>query len=156
MEELSIFIDESGDFGEYSPLSPYYIVSMVFHNQRIDLTAEINHLEQTLSELGLSSHCVHAGPIIRKEEEYRYLNLDKRQKILKRVMSFIRKADISFKCVYIEKKHISDTVEAAGKLSKQIASVVREHYSFFLLFDKIKIYYDNGQIELTKILSSVL
>ena len=27
-KELSIFIDESGDFGDYDPKSPYYIISM--------------------------------------------------------------------------------------------------------------------------------
>ena len=38
MNELSIFIDESGDFGEYSYHSPYYIISMVFHEQSIDIS----------------------------------------------------------------------------------------------------------------------
>ena len=31
MKELSIFIDESGDFGEYDYHSTWYIVTMVFH-----------------------------------------------------------------------------------------------------------------------------
>ena len=34
MKEISIFIDESGDFGEYQIHSPYYIVSIVFHEQK--------------------------------------------------------------------------------------------------------------------------
>lgn len=38
MKELSIFCDESGDFGEYSHLSPYYIISMVIHDQSADIT----------------------------------------------------------------------------------------------------------------------
>ena len=29
--ELSIFVDESGDRGEYDYHAPYYIVSFVFH-----------------------------------------------------------------------------------------------------------------------------
>ena len=33
MNELSIFFDESGDFGEYDYRSPYYIIAMVFHKQ---------------------------------------------------------------------------------------------------------------------------
>lgn len=33
MKELSVFIDESGDFGAYEPHSPYYIITMVFHDQ---------------------------------------------------------------------------------------------------------------------------
>ena len=33
MGKLSIFVDESGDFGAYSVRSAYYIVSMIFHEQ---------------------------------------------------------------------------------------------------------------------------
>ena len=33
MKELSVFIDESGDFGEYDERTPYYIITMVFHEQ---------------------------------------------------------------------------------------------------------------------------
>ena len=55
----------------------------------------------------------------------------------------------------IEKKHISDLVEATGRLSRQISGFIREHYADFLAFDDVKIYYDNGQVEVSKILSSV-
>ena len=34
MNELSIFIDESGDFGEYDYRSPYYITSVAEWNMR--------------------------------------------------------------------------------------------------------------------------
>lgn len=35
MRELSIFVDESGDWGEYKHHSPYYIITFVFHNQDV-------------------------------------------------------------------------------------------------------------------------
>lgn len=35
---LSVFIDESGDFGPYEAHSPYYLVAMVLHNQDIDIS----------------------------------------------------------------------------------------------------------------------
>ena len=71
------------------------------------------------------------------------------------MIAFIRQVDIRYKCFAIEKKHISDVVEASGKLSRQISLFIREHSEEFRSFDTIKVYYDNGQIELTKILSSV-
>ena len=51
--------------------------------------------------------------------------------------------------------HIEDSVEAVGKLSKQISQFIRDHYETFIQFDDVKIYYDNGQVEVSKILSSV-
>lgn len=38
MKELSIFVEESGDFGEYNHRTPYYIISMVLHDQDVDIT----------------------------------------------------------------------------------------------------------------------
>lgn len=38
-KELSIFIDESGNFGKYDPKAPYYIIGTVFHEQQNN----INH-----------------------------------------------------------------------------------------------------------------
>ena len=35
MQDLSIHVDESGDFGDYNPkYAPYYILSMVLHKSR--------------------------------------------------------------------------------------------------------------------------
>lgn len=155
MKELSIFIDESGDFGEYNYRSPFYIISMVMHDQSIDLSTDLVKLNNELSLLGYSEHCIHAGPIIRQESEYRFVKLEERQKIFRKLMTFLRKIDIKCNCVYIEKKHIQDEVEAAGKLGKQIANFIRENYMYFLSFDKVIIYYDNGQVEVNKILSTV-
>lgn len=81
--------------------------------------------------------------------------MNERQKILMKMMSFIRHLDIRFKSMYIEKKHIKDSIEASGKLSKLLAIFIRENYQFFCDFDVIKVYYDNGQVEVTRILSSV-
>lgn len=66
MKELSTFIDESGDFGEYDHHSPYYIITMVFHNQQKDIQPAVSKLNQELSYLNLDNLCIHTGPIIRK------------------------------------------------------------------------------------------
>lgn len=43
---LSVFIDESGDFGQYNPASPNYYVAMVLHNQEIDISRNIEALDE--------------------------------------------------------------------------------------------------------------
>lgn len=155
LKELSIFIDESGDFGEYDCHSPYYIITMVFHDQQQDVQPAISRLNQELSYLNLDNLCIHTGPIIRKEEIYVNMSVDERRRIFNKMVAFIRQINIRYKCFYIEKKHISDVVEATGKLSRQISEFIRSHYEDFLAFDNVKIYYDNGQVEVSKILSSV-
>lgn len=157
MKELSIFVDESRDFGEYSYHSPYYIIAMVFHDQNDDISQSIKKFNSELALLGFDSqHCIHNGPIIRREAPYEYLDIKERRHIFNKMVAFTRQLNISFKCFHIEKKHISDSIEASGKLSKQLSAFIRENYNDFLAYDIIKVYYDNGQVELTRILSSVL
>ena len=155
MKELSIFIDESGDFGEYESHSPYYIITMVFHDQSIDIQPAIGKLNTELSYLGLDNLCIHTGPIIRKEEIYTEMDIQDRRRIFNKMIAFVRQIDVKYHCFFIEKRKISDVVDATGMLSKQISQFIREHYEEFLSFDDVKIYYDNGQVEVSKILSSV-
>ena len=49
---LSCFIDEAGDFGEYDYHSPYYIVSVILHEQSDSIQQQIDGLEKYLSNLG--------------------------------------------------------------------------------------------------------
>lgn len=128
---------------------------MVFHNQNVDIQENVLLLDTELSYLGLNNLCIHTGPIIRKEEIYKNMDIVERRRIFNKMMAFIRSIDIKYKCFYIEKKHIEDSVEATGKLSKQISLFIRNHFDEFLAFDNVKIYYDNGQVEVSRLLSSV-
>lgn len=103
MKELSIFIDESGDFGEYATHFPYYIITMVFHDQNSDVQPAITKLNQEFSYLNLNDICIHTGPIIRKEEIYAWMSIVERRRIFNKMVAFIRQIDIRYKCFYIEK-----------------------------------------------------
>ena len=155
MKELSIFIDESGDFGAYEPHSPFYIIAMVFHDQGTLIMDSIDRLDKELSYLGLEKLCIHTGPIIRREEIYASMDIRTRRRIFNKMIAFIRQINIRYKCFHIEKKHVSDAVETSGRLARQISQFIMEYYEEFHSFDAIKVYYDNGQVEVSKILSSV-
>ena len=81
MSELSIFLDESGDVGEYRHHSPYYIITMVFHDQDDDITQYIKALDSELDNLGFGNMAVHTEPLIRREEVYSRLWPNERRAI---------------------------------------------------------------------------
>lgn len=58
---LSIFIDESGDFGRYDSKNPYYYVSLILHDQSINISENIENLEQHLKKIGYPNHAIHTG-----------------------------------------------------------------------------------------------
>jgi hypothetical protein len=82
MSELSILIDESGDFGETRDVRDYYLVTFVFHDQSKDITPEIKKLEENVRLLKHSIEYIHTGPIIRKEDIFQNYSLDERRKMI--------------------------------------------------------------------------
>ena len=73
MKELSIFVDESGDFGEYEKHAPYYIITMIMHDQSVDISNEIWKLNEALKNIGYGNEqAIHTEPLIRRENPYRY------------------------------------------------------------------------------------
>lgn len=152
---LSIFIDESGDFGSYEYHSPFYIVSMILHNQSDSISDSIESLNDHIKNLGYPNHNIHIGPIIRRESIYSYDLMEKRKKLFGALFNFTRKLPFSYICAKVRKNECADIITLTAKLSKAISVSITENIEFFNNFDQIILYYDNGQVELTKILISV-
>jgi len=152
---LSVFIDESGDFGPYDSHVPFYLVAMVLHNQDINIAKSIDNLETHLSNLGYRQHAIHTGPLIRRESIYANDLMENRKRLFNALFNFTRKLDFHYVCAKIRKDKCADVIALTARISKAIAEVLRFHQDFWDKFNKIIIYYDNEQIELTKILTSV-
>jgi len=152
---LSVFIDESGDFGSYKTHSPYYLVSMVLHDQNIDISKNINVFDSHLANLQYHHHAIHTGPLIRRESVYCNDLVEERKHLFNALFNFARKLDFNYFYIKIRKSECSDVISMTSKLSKTLANVLRHNERFWTSYDKIIVYYDNGQIELSKILTSV-
>ena len=152
---LSVFIDESGDFGPYEVHAPYYLVSMILHNQNIDITENIKVFDTHLANLGYHHHAIHTGPLIRRESVYSHHLIAERKRLFNALFHFARRLDFQYSCIKVKKSECPDVITMTSKVSKALADVLRSNESFWNSFDKVIIYYDNGQIELTKILTSV-
>ena len=154
-KKLSILIDESGDFGPLKPHAPYYLITMILHNQNIDITENIKSLETHLSNLHFGYNAVHTGPIIRREEIYKTMLMEERKRIFHALFNFARRLDFNYICTYVDKNDCDDIIAMTSKLSRKLADTINRNSDFFNSFDEIVIYYDNGQVELTKIITSV-
>ena len=128
---------------------------MVFHDQSMDITENLSGLSGHLKNLGHIDHAIHTGPLIRRESVYAHDFMEERKRLFNALFNFARKLDFHYLCAQIEKKECTDVVSMTARLSRTIASLLREHEEYFGRFDQIIVYYDNGQIELTKILTVV-
>lgn len=156
MKELSIFVDESGDVGKYQPHSPYYIVTMVFHDQEQDITSLLNTLNEQLSYLGFDNMVIHTEPLIRKEEAYANLSPNERRAIFSKLFFFCTKAPIQYRTFLYEKKEFKDDFQLEVRMAKDISAFIRDNIGFFQNFSNVLLYYDGGQKIITRIMNSVL
>lgn len=155
VKEISVFVDESGGFVPLheDPIAPYYLLCMVFHDQDIDVSGEIERLEGSLQSMGLPrDHCVHAGPLIRREQEYSLMTREERRGIFQHMLAFFRRADISYVCFKINKRNNSRRDAIHDSLLRQIVEFLFLHSPRFDAYDKLKVYYDNGQAQVKELL----
>ena len=155
MKELSVFIDESGDFGDVKERPAYYLVTLVFHNQDNDIDQQVAKLEESIKNAGFDVEYIHTGPVIRREKIFAKYSIDERRKLLYKMLNFVNVSPISYLTVVVDRKEAVDKVSLSGKLAKAINTTMSVHQEFFLSFDKIIVYYDNGQNELSAILNAV-
>lgn len=156
MKELSVFVDESGDFGPYSIHSPYYLFALVLHEQSAEIEQEISELDKRIEKRGFPIHAIHSGPIIRNEGFYKNYTPDDRKRLFNDLLFFTKKVDINYHIVSVDKKQFSGRRRLVDRLSKQFALFIKENLTYFGSFDKVIVYYDYGQSEITTILTSVL
>ena len=155
MKELSIFVDESGDVGDYQHIAPYYIISMVFHDQSDDISDDITKLNNELSLLGFDNMAIHTEPLIRREESYANLWPNERRSILTKLYFFALKTPLKYKSFVFEKKEFSNVFELEARMAKELSRFIRENLEFFQSFSNVILYYDNGQRIVNRLLNTV-
>jgi len=154
LKTLSVFCDESGVFGSYESHSPYYIVTLLFHDQSVDIADSIGVFTRKLYDLGFPECTVHSGPLIRRENEFFHLPLLERKRIFNVIYNFSRTTDIKYHSFVVEKKQLAGDMDLVVKLTKQLSAFLREHMEELMNFERKVVYYDYGQKELATILIS--
>ena len=140
---MSVFVDDSGRFQHPDPSSRFYIVGMVFHDQRVDVSKSIEDFDRSIAELGLDREAFvfHAGPLIRKEKGYEYLTRKMRGRIYRRMVTFARKVDFKYHCSCVDKKYINSSLQIVSKLRNQLDDFIAEHRAYLSSLGCLKVYY---------------
>ena len=139
MKELSIFIDESGDFGEITERPSYYLVTLLFHDQKNDIASNVKKLEDSIKNFGFDFEYIHTGPVIRREDVFSGLSIDERRKLLFKMLNFIVSSPIAYEMAVVNRKEAPDKISLSGKLGREISNVIVKHKAF--LMDSTKLLY---------------
>ena len=153
---LSIFVDESGNFSFEKESSRFYIVCFVMHDQNSSIDDHVRKLDSDLDRMGFSNLCFHAGPIIRHEDGYEFMNWELRNRIFSKMMAFYRKAELSYHCFTVDKKFVSSESQIVDRLKTDIKAFLEGLRLSSENSQPLKVYYDCGQTPITNMLKEVM
>lgn len=154
MKRLNIFVDETGEFGFGNGASELYGVSFTFHEHDDDIMPELYKLNDRLNRIGYTD-MIHMADLIMRREDYKYFDIEKRKSIFNAIYQFSRKIPVKYQTIIIDKKYADSSRVLRQQLSSEINKMIKENESYFEKFDKIVMYYDNGQETLGTILDSI-
>lgn len=169
-------VDESGDFS--APLiegradGRWYIVALVFHDQteaeKFPDFEAFDVMRGAANEgMGIPADApVHAGNLIRRESPYGGVDIPRRLSLFEAMVDFAAQcADhpVRAVAVSVDRSRHADPPRADGlrladargvraELYERFVSLVNENRASLERYETVRIYYDNGQGELTRLL----
>ncbi|MEE3343566.1 MAG: hypothetical protein VZS44_05705 [Bacilli bacterium] len=154
MKRLNIFVDETGEFGFGKGASELYGVSFTFHEHNDDIMTELNKLNNRLEKIGYTN-MIHMADLIMKRGDYKNFKIATRKSIFNAIYQFSRRIPVKYKTIIIDKRYTDSGMILKQQLSSEINKMIKDNENYFNKFDKIVMYYDNGQEILGVILESI-
>ncbi len=154
MQRLNIFVDETGEFGFSKGASEVYGISFTFHEQGNDISHEIENLNKRLIKIGYTG-MIHMADLIMHRGDYSKFDIKMRKSIFNAIYQFSKKIPVQFYTIIVDKKYTDYSEILRKKIKNEIDQMIKTHEDYFNKFDKIVLYYDNGQETLGYILDSL-
>lgn len=149
MRELSVFVDESGDLGGESR---YYLLALVFHDQADDLSEVLAKYQQVLRERGLEDIPLHLNPLLRANESYASMTPNHRARLLTGFATFAHKCPFGYRVFAYRKDQFADPTDLGARMRRDLVDFLFDGIGWLQRFDRVKIYYDDGQSLVTRAL----
>lgn len=90
-----------------------------------------------------------------KRGDYSHYSIEQRKKLFNAIYQFSRRITAKYSSVVVDKRFINKTPQLRYKLKSEIENLMQNNIEYFNKFDKIVLYYDNGQTMLGRVLNSV-
>lgn len=140
--EAGIFIDESGiqEGG-----SRYYLVTLVVHEQDVDLLPFFDAYEQSLRDRNLPDIPFHSTPLLRGYGDYKDMDAETRNRLLVSFGAFVRRLPITYRAFSYRSSEFVNKMRLQALIRRDLVDFLVANLEYFQAFDHVKIYYDNGQ-----------
>lgn len=98
---------------------------------------------------------IHMSDLIMHRGDYKNFDIRTRKSIFNYIYQFTRRISVRYYTIIIEKKYTDNSRVLRQQLASKINKLIKDNENYFKKFDKIVMYYDNGQETLGIILDSI-
>lgn len=151
---LNIFVDESGDFGFSKGSSELYGVSFTIHESDNFIENDVAYLKDRLKKANYDG-MIHLADLVARRGDYADFDFKRRKDIFWSIFYFSKRVKVKVHTIILNKKFKSEkgfNRELAGKINDFLDSIG----NYIDGFEKVVIYYDNGQGSLGRMLDTLL
>ena len=135
-KQLSIYIDETGDFGPYDSNTKIYGVGFVLCEDLDKCDPYLRQFHRRLQSKEAGEFPIHVGPIIRREGPYINLLHEERLLLFDAIFDLLLESPINVLYTMVRKSEQDTDMETA----KALSNLVRDNLEYFNSFEKIIIY----------------
>ena len=152
---LNIFIDESGDFGFTKGSSELYGVSFTVHESDDSIENDLEYLNNRLKEANYDG-MIHLADLVARRGDYADFELEQRKSIFWSIFYFSKRVKVKIHTVIVDKRYKNNKSQLNRELAIEINNFFDSISEYMNEFEKIVIYYDNGQEALGAIIDTLL
>lgn len=153
MPEISLFVDESGESGTESK---YYLLTLVFHEQDSGIDRQIDLYESALREKGLPDIPLHTSPLLNGHDAYEGMDIQDRKRLLQAFFTMLQHMSIKYHTFAYRKGDFGGDAELITRMRRDVVNLAFDNLEYLQRFDKVKVYYDDGQYVVTKSLHDAI
>lgn len=140
--DLSIFVDESGD---QEGRSKYYVLTLLFHDQAVDLAAYVARQEHGLTTRRLDVLPFHTAAVLNGHEDYENKTLEERKSYFSQFFLTVQKLPITYHSFIYRRSEFQTKDDLSNRMRRDVTNLLFDHLAWLQSFDHVKVYYDNGQ-----------
>lgn len=153
MPEISLFADESGESGTESK---YYLLTLVLHEQDAAIDAQLGLYERALREKGLPDIPLHTSPLMNGHDDYEGMDIQDRKRLLQTFFTMLQHMPVKYHTFAYKKSEFESDAALIARMKRDVVNLVFDNLAYLQRFDKVKVYYDDGQYVVTKSLHDAI
>lgn len=77
-------------------------------------------------------HAIHTGPLIRREQDYAWLDMPARRSIFRVLVDFVRTCEITHHSWVFNKRELTDSDQLVSQMSREVGALIRENLHYFV------------------------